>query len=145
VVVFGSAGVGKSSLALRFVKGTFKDSYLPTIEDTYRQVIQSNKLVVQLQITDTTGSHQFPAMQRLNIQKGHAFILVYSITNKNSLHELYPIYKDIYEIKGANEIRNVPIILVGSKCDEESARTVATSLGERLASDWCCAFIEVRL
>lgn len=32
-------GVGKSSLVLRFIKGTFKDSYIPTIEDTYRQVM----------------------------------------------------------------------------------------------------------
>lgn len=33
-----TGGVGKSSLVLRFIKGTFRESYIPTIEDTYRQV-----------------------------------------------------------------------------------------------------------
>lgn len=125
------------------MRGTFKDSYVPTIEDTYRQVITSNKVVCSLQITDTTGSHQFPAMQRLNIQKGHAFILVYSITSRQSLEELRPIYKDIVEIKGVNEIRNIPMILIGSKCDESSGRDVSTAVGEKFAQDWHCAFMEV--
>lgn len=62
---------------MHFFIDSFKDTYVPTIEDTYRQVICCNKNVCTLQITDTTGSHQFPAMQRLNISKGHAFMLVY--------------------------------------------------------------------
>jgi DIRAS family GTP-binding Ras-like protein 2 len=142
VVVFGAAGVGKSSLILRFVRGTFKDTYVPTIEDTYRQVITINKAVFSLQITDTTGSHQFPAMQRLNIQKGHAFILVYSITNRQSVEELKSIYKDIVEIKG-DEIKNIPMMLIGNKCDESGSRAVTTTSGENLAQHWHRAFMEV--
>uniref|UniRef100_A0A8C9FH54 DIRAS family GTPase 1 n=1 Tax=Pavo cristatus TaxID=9049 RepID=A0A8C9FH54_PAVCR len=125
VVVFGAGGVGKSSLVLRFVKGTFRDTYIPTIEDTYRQVISCDKSVCTLQITDTTGSHQFPAMQRLSISKGHAFILVFSVTSKQSLEELRPIYQQIVQIKGS--VESIPIMLVGNKCDE-TQREVETQL-----------------
>lgn len=55
VAVFGAGGVGKSSigrkvfcdskklfhkfiLVLRFIKNTFSESYVPTVEDTYTQV-----------------------------------------------------------------------------------------------------------
>ena len=80
-------------------------------------------------------------MQRLNIQKGHAFILVYSITNRQSIEELRAIYKDIRDIK-AEEIHTVPIMLVGSKCDESSSRDVQTAYATRLSQEWGCAFIE---
>uniref|UniRef100_A0A8D0KLN7 DIRAS family GTPase 2 n=1 Tax=Salvator merianae TaxID=96440 RepID=A0A8D0KLN7_SALMN len=140
VVVFGAGGVGKSSLVLRFVKGTFRDSYIPTIEDTYRQVISCDKSICTLQITDTTGSHQFPAMQRLSISKGHAFILVYSITSRQSLEELKPIYEQICQIKG--DIDSIPIMLVGNKNDEDHNREVQTSDGEAMARKWKCAFME---
>ncbi|XP_055057668.1 GTP-binding protein Di-Ras1b [Paramisgurnus dabryanus] len=139
VVVFGAGGVGKSSLVLRFVKGTFRDTYIPTVEDTYRQVISCDKSVCTLQITDTTGSHQFPAMQRLSISKGHAFILVYSITSKQSLEELKPIYQQILAIKGT--VENIPIMLVGNKSDE-TQREVKTDDGEAQAKIWKCAFME---
>ncbi|KAI2659290.1 GTP-binding protein Di-Ras1-like [Xyrauchen texanus] len=139
VVVFGAGGVGKSSLVLRFVKGTFRDTYIPTVEDTYRQVISCDKSVCTLEITDTTGSHQFPAMQRLSISKGHAFILVYSITSRQSLEELKPIYQQVLAIKG--NVENIPIMLVGNKSDE-TQREVETKEGEAQANIWKCAFME---
>ncbi|CDQ69654.1 GTP-binding protein Di-Ras1 [Oncorhynchus mykiss] len=139
VVVFGAGGVGKSSLVLRFVKGTFRDTYIPTVEDTYRQVISCDKSVCTLQITDTTGSHQFPAMQRLSISKGHAFILVYSVTSRQSLEELKPIYQQVLAIKGS--VDAIPVMLVGNKSDE-TQREVETTEGEAQATAWKCAFME---
>ncbi|CAL8073157.1 unnamed protein product [Calicophoron daubneyi] len=141
VAVFGSGGVGKTSLVLRFVKGTFRETYVPTIEDTYRQVISCNRQVCTLQITDTTGSHQFPAMQRLSISKGHAFILIYSITNKTSFEELQPLYNELATIKN-EELPKVPVMLVGNKSDEEESREVSTNLGKALAQKWKCGFME---
>lgn len=142
IIIFGAAGVGKSSLALRFVRGTFRETYMPTIEDTYKHVITSNKQVFTLSITDTTGSHQFPAMQRLNIQKGHAFILVYSVTSLQSLEELRSVYKDIVEIKCQGENKIIPMILVGNKCDDTAARVVTTTTGNGMAEQMNCAFME---
>ncbi|KAJ8982424.1 hypothetical protein NQ317_007772 [Molorchus minor] len=142
VVVFGAGGVGKSSLVLRFVKGTFRESYIPTIEDTYRQVISCNKNICTLQITDTTGSHQFPAMQRLSISKGHAFILVFSVCSRQSLEELKPIFEVIRELKGP-DLSQIPIMLTGNKCDESAElREVSTTEGQAQAAEWGVSFME---
>ncbi|VDO40928.1 unnamed protein product [Brugia timori] len=155
VAVFGAGGVGKSSIVQRFIKGTFNENYIPTIEDTFRQasfcccnladrnsVISCNhKNVCTLQITDTTGSHQFPAMQRLSISKGNAFVLVYSVTSKQSLEELGPILLMLKEVKGEN-ITEVPIMLVGNKKDEDQRREVSSELGQKLAAKWGTGFIE---
>ena len=105
-----------------------------------------------MQITDTAGSHQFPAMQRLSISKGeqkisrhfniylvyifsgHAFIMVFSISSRQSLEELKPVLELINEVKGSLE--GWPVLLVGNKCDEESGkRQVSTKTGEALEVD----------
>ena len=80
----------------------------------------SNQKICMLYIIDTTGSHQFPAMQRLSIAKGHAFVLVYSIASKQSLEELFPIVQTLREVKGDSLRGDVPVMLVGNKVDEES-------------------------
>ncbi|KAK0075240.1 hypothetical protein PV326_011760, partial [Microctonus aethiopoides] len=110
IVVLGAQNVGKSSLILRFITGELPVSYVPTIEDTYQQVISVHNNVCILRITDTSGSHQFPAMQRLSISKGHAFILVYSVCSRQSLEELRPIWAVIRELKG-QDISQIPIML----------------------------------
>uniref|UniRef100_A0A8C9RJW8 Small monomeric GTPase n=1 Tax=Scleropages formosus TaxID=113540 RepID=A0A8C9RJW8_SCLFO len=140
VAVFGAAGVGKSSLVLRFMKRTFCKTYVPTVEDTYTVMITCDKSICTLQLTDTAGSHQFPAMQRLIIARGHAFILVYSVVNRQSLEELWLTYEQICEIKGS-DMQYVPVMLVGNKCDDAN-RQVPTQDGEQRAVQWKCSFLE---
>jgi len=141
VVLYGAAGVGKSSLVVRFLRGTYRDGYVPTVEDTYLQVINCNGQICTLQITDTAGGHQFPAMQRLSISKGHAFILVYSVTSRQSLEELRSIFKEIRDIKGV-DMENVPIMLVGNKCDDTLSREVSTQEATALATAWKTGYTE---
>lgn len=105
------------------------------------QVISCNTNICTLQITDTTGSHQFPAMQRLSITKGHAFILVYSVCSKQSLEELRSIWALVKELKG-QEITQIPVMLVGNKCDENSLREVTELDGKGEALAWGVSFME---
>ncbi|VDK28947.1 unnamed protein product [Dibothriocephalus latus] len=142
VAVFGSSGVGKSSLVMRHILEVNIDLVTKSLFlVTFIQVISCNRQVCTLQITDTTGSHQFPAMQRLSMSKGHAFVLVYSVSNKTSLDDLAAIYQELATIKGA-EIKVIPIMLVGNKTDEEADREVSTAQGEALAKRWQCGFME---
>lgn len=114
----------------------------PAAEPSIFQVISCNKNICTLQITDTTGSHQFPAMQRLSISKGHAFILVYSVSSRQSLEELRPIWELIREIKGP-DLSQIPIMLVGNKCDESAElREVSVSEGQGQAATWGISFME---
>lgn len=119
---------------------------MPTIEDVYTKEIILHKISFTLKITDTAGSFLFPAIYRAYIQKGHAFILVYSITDSKSFDDLTPMLKDIMDIKSAGLDRknvNVPILIVGNKLDKESERRVPFAAGERLALEHDCEFIEV--
>ncbi|XP_062959723.1 GTP-binding protein Di-Ras3-like [Cynocephalus volans] len=141
VVVLGPAGVGKSALVQRWVHGIFRDTYLPTIEDTYRQVQGCNHAMGVLHITDTTGGHRYPNLQHLAISRGHAFVLVYSVTKKETLEQLKPFYELICEIKGSN-LHKFPIVLVGNKRDDRFHRELTLRDGAARALEWNCAFLE---
>lgn len=80
-------------------------------------------------------------MQRLSISKGHAFLLVYSVTSRQSLEELGPIVRMMKEVK-SDQIGEVPIMIVGNKKDESQKREVSAELGQKLATNWGCGFIE---
>ena len=70
---------------------------------------------------------------------GDAFMLVYSITDRESFHEIPNIKCHLDELK---KPRNLSYILVANKCDLECSRTVATEEGEKLALELGCAFFE---
>ncbi|XP_002126157.1 ras-related protein Rap-2a [Ciona intestinalis] len=139
VVVLGSGGVGKSALTVQFVTGTFAEKYDPTIEDFYRKEIEVDNSPSILEILDTAGTEQFASMRDLYIKNGQGFILVYSLVNAQSFHDIRPMREQICRLKGTDR---VPIVLVGNKVDLESEREVRTADGATLANEWGCPFLE---
>lgn len=133
IVVLGAGGVGKSSVTVQFVQGVYVESYDPTIEDSYRKQIEIDGRACDLEILDTAGVAQFTAMRELYIKSGKGFLLVYSVTDENSLKELLALREQVLRIKDSD---NVPMVLIGNKCDLDDDRVLSIDDGIKVSQDW---------
>jgi len=133
IVVLGAGGVGKSCLTAQFVQNVWIESYDPTIEDSYRKQINVDGRSVMLEILDTAGTEQFTAMRELYMKQGQGFLLVFSICNMNSFYELSELREQIIRIKDDDD---VPLVLVGNKCDMEEDRVVSRARAFQAAQGW---------
>lgn len=139
MVVLGSGGVGKSALTVQFVQGIFVEKYDPTIEDSYRKQVEVDGQQCMLEILDTAGTEQFTAMRDLYMKNGQGFLLVYSITAQSTFNDLQDLREQILRVKDTND---VPMLLVGNKCDLEDERVVGKDQGTNLARQFNCGFLE---
>eukprot|EP00108_Taenia_solium_P009176 TsM_000002500 transcript=TsM_000002500 gene=TsM_000002500 len=139
LVVLGSGGVGKSALTVQFVQSIFVEKYDPTIEDSYRKQIDVDGQQCMLEILDTAGTEQFTAMRDLYMKNGQGFVLCYSITSQSTFNDLADLYEQILRVKDTHE---VPLVLVGNKCDLDNERVVGREQGQTLARNWNCVFME---
>lgn len=131
--MLGAGGVGKSSVTVQFVQGVYVESYDPTIEDSYRKQIEVDSRACDLEILDTAGVAQFTAMRELYIKLGKGFLLVYSVTDENSLNELLALREQVLRIKDTD---HVPMVLIGNKCDLEEDRVISIDDGIRVSQQW---------
>lgn len=139
IVVLGSGGVGKSALTVQFVQGIFVEKYDPTIEDSYRKQVEVDGQQCMLEILDTAGTEQFTAMRDLYMKTGQGFVLVYSITAQSTFNDLQDLREQILRVKDTDD---VPMVLVGNKCDLDDERVVAKEQGVNLSRQFNCAFME---
>lgn len=89
VVVMGAAKVGKTCIISQFLYDKFNPRYKQTVEELHRGEYElADGSALTLDILDTSGSFEFPAMRTLSITTGAAFILVYAADDKESWHEV---------------------------------------------------------
>mmetsp|Transcript_24784 Transcript_24784/g.27578 ORF Transcript_24784/g.27578 Transcript_24784/m.27578 type:complete len:195 (+) Transcript_24784:92-676(+) len=141
LVLLGVGSVGKSAITICFTDNKFIEEYDPTIEETYRKVCDIDGDPFMLEISDTCGADNFAPMRDLYMEQGEGFLLVYSITDTNSFNELKHTYRMLSETK---DEENIPIVVIGNKCDLTDERAVATTDAQALAKQWgsYCVFFE---
>ncbi|MEE6518904.1 hypothetical protein FKM82_030224 [Ascaphus truei] len=140
VVILGYCSVGKSSLALQFVKGDFNEDYDPTIQNTWSKTLVIGFDEYDLQLMDTAGQDEYSLMPHSFVLCIHGYVLVYSVTSLKSFQIANEIHAKLQEKRGKSRM---PIVLVGNKNDLPSHnREVKMEDGKKLADSWGAAFME---
>ena len=111
--------VGKISIASRFCKNSFNDTYINTIGGAYQQqnITLNNGAKIKLHIWDTSGQERFRTMTKLYYKDAKVAILTYDVTNEQSLDNL-----DYWlnELNDKIEVENMILCLAGNKNDVEA-------------------------
>ncbi|KAH8372752.1 hypothetical protein KR009_004415 [Drosophila setifemur] len=131
LVLLGGAGVGKSSIVKRFLFKTYTDKYRATVEDLYNREYDLGGVMLKVDILDTSGDMQFPAMRRLSIATAHAFMLVYATTSGPSFQCVKQCFEEIREQRG--DFQDIPIVIAGNKAD---LATSHREVNQEEVTDW---------
>ena len=140
IVVLGDGGVGKSALTIQFTQDVFVEEYDPTIEDCYRKQCEINGKLAILEILDTAGQEEYSAMRETYFSGGDAFLIVYSVTDRDSFEQAQSLYKSILRSKDSDYF---PTVFVANKCDLLQERVVSRDEGIALAKDLKFSTLEV--
>ncbi len=136
IVVVGDSEVGKTSLVVRFVEGTFSEEYIKTIGvNFFIQDLDIGDNRIRFLVWDTAGQERFGPVRQEYFQGAKGALLVYDKANQESFDHLEFWIEEINRY-----CSGIPTILVGNKAD--LAEVVTTEQGQQLAAKHNLPFIE---
>jgi len=139
--LIGDGGVGKTSMAQRYVHGIFKGDYKATI-GTYitKQECKFEELdtSVRFMIWDLAGQNQFQRLWTDYLTDSRAGIIVFDVTNR----ETFESVKKWYDIITKVALPDITLILVGNKVDLNDSRVISTEQAVKLAKDLSIYYME---
>ena len=96
------------------VANEWRSDYDPTIEDSYTCMLHVNGRHEQLDILDTAGQEQYPALMYHWIRESDIFMIVYDIRSLRTFKHAEEVYRKLLRNK---EDELIHVILVGNKSD----------------------------
>lgn len=124
VVLLGDSGVGKTSLALRYVQDEFHHFSQPTIGASFLSKTVECEKRVHLKIWDTAGQERYQSLTPLYFRGAGAAIFVFDICRIHSFQTLQRAVEDRYN-DDHNSENNLIRLICGNKCDLEDHRSVS--------------------
>ena len=137
VVLVGDAGVGKTNIISRYIRGTLPRTSYPTItvEFATRNVPLKSGGIIKAQIWDTAGQERYQAITANHYKRSKAAIIVYDITKESTFMN---VKKWVTALKSHAEA-DLIIMLVGNKLDlvlaNPNERKVSRAEAEKFAEE----------
>jgi len=129
MVLYGTEGVGKTSLVQRLVSDKFDHDYTQTIGyNVYEKVFLIDKINISLGIYDFGGQEQFKSIRKTTSHGTDTGFLIYDVTNKDSFDKLSDWRRELFDVAD-----DIPFIIVGNKIDLDQERQVTKEMGEQLS------------
>ncbi|MHA2282521.1 MAG: Rab family GTPase [Promethearchaeota archaeon] len=139
--LIGDGGVGKTSMAQRYVHGIFNADYKATI-GTYisKKECQFKELKtsVKFMIWDLAGQNQFHRLWPDYLTDSRTGIITFDLTNRESFENVRKWYDIINEVA----LPNIILILVGNKVDLNNERQISMEEGIGLAKELGIYYME---
>ena len=140
IVLLGDIAVGKTSIFQRFIDKDMSKDHNPTIGCWYNFVnIEEKEYTKRIELWDTAGQERFHSLAALYYKNAQAALVVYDVTNKNSLNQAQRWIDELNE--KANP--NILIILAGNKIDLPNDRVISEEQGKNFAQEYGLIFKEV--
>ena len=133
ILLLGDAGVGKSSIILRYTKNEFNAKMVSSIGVDFKtkDIIVNDKRV-KLQIWDTAGHERFRTITTSYYRGAHGIVTVFDLTDRESFEHIGKWLDEINKYAKENVMR----FLIGNKSDLVDKRQVqyeeARALSNRL-------------
>jgi Ras-related protein Rab-22 len=139
VVLLGDAGVGKSSLVLRFVTNSFDKYSESTIGASFMsKLLLVDGAPIKYQIWDTAGQEKYHSLAPMYYRGAAAAIIVYDITRAASFQTLKNWVRELQQLGP----ENIVLAVCGNKSDLEDKREVSTAEAKAYAAEIGALFLE---
>ncbi len=117
ICLVGDGGVGKTAIVERFLGKGFASTYNLTIgTNICTHTVDVDGTKVKFQIWDLAGQQRFEFVRSMFYRGSHAIVMVFDVTNPNSLSNLHEWKNEILQNLDHRH-HAIPIVLLGNKSD----------------------------
>ena len=121
VLLLGDGGVGKTVFVKRHLYGEFEKKYIATVGVEVRPLMfRTEQGPITFNVWDCAGQEKFGGLRDGYYIQGQCAMLMFDLTSRLTYKSLEKWYNDVTRVCGPD----IPIVVVGVKCDCVSSRKV---------------------